>query len=183
MLFGYLGGLAACRAKSDLTHKRGTRIEDGTRLQRKRAATEGRGGQGPGKDTALTLAGIPDPADGRDQALQDDRHHRHRQVDGDPRTARGRTRPRRPRGDRRPRRRIPGALLRPKARRRDPQPLRPTRPHLEHLRRTDRQPRRRATRALADPRPRRRRQELARLRAHVLHGPCATDERRRQSGT
>ena len=61
MLFGYLGGLAACRAKSDLTHKRGTRIEDGTRLQRKRRR-RGRGGQGPRKDRALTLASIPIPA-------------------------------------------------------------------------------------------------------------------------
>ncbi len=52
MLFGYLGGLAAARAKTDLTHKRGTRIEDGTRLQKRR---RGRGGQG----RALTLAGIP----------------------------------------------------------------------------------------------------------------------------
>ncbi len=54
MLFGYLGGLAAARAKTDLTHKRGTRIEDGTRLQKRR---RGRGGQGG----ALTLAGIPIP--------------------------------------------------------------------------------------------------------------------------
>jgi hypothetical protein len=53
-LFGYLGGLAAARAKTDLTHKRGTRIEDGTRLQKR---GRGRGGQG----RALTLAGIPIP--------------------------------------------------------------------------------------------------------------------------
>ena len=37
-------------------------------------------------------------------------------------------------------------------------------------------PRRRATRPLADPRPRRRRQELARLRAHVLHGRRTPDQ-------
>lgn len=53
MVFGYLGGLAAARRRSDLTHKRGTRIEDGTRLQQRR----GRGGQG----SPLTLAGIPVP--------------------------------------------------------------------------------------------------------------------------
>ena len=35
-LFGYLGGLAAARKQTDLTHKRGTRIEDGTRLQQRR---------------------------------------------------------------------------------------------------------------------------------------------------
>jgi type IV secretory pathway TraG/TraD family ATPase VirD4 len=58
MLFGYLGGLAACRAKSDLTHKRGTRIEDGTRLQQRRGRRR-RAGQG---GHALTLAGIPIPA-------------------------------------------------------------------------------------------------------------------------
>ncbi len=61
MLFGYLGGLAACRAKSDLTHKRGTRIEDGVRLQRKRRRRR-RGGQGRRENAALTLAGIPIPA-------------------------------------------------------------------------------------------------------------------------
>ena len=60
MLFGYLGGLAACRAKSDLTHKRGTRIEDGTRLQRKRR-NQRRGGQGRRENATLTLAGIPIP--------------------------------------------------------------------------------------------------------------------------
>ena len=43
MLFGYLGGLAAARAKSDLTHKRGTRIEDGTRLQQRRVDEDERG--------------------------------------------------------------------------------------------------------------------------------------------
>jgi len=53
MLFGYLGGLAAARKKSDLTHKRGTRIEDGLRLRRGRKR-RGRGEQ-------LTLAGIPIP--------------------------------------------------------------------------------------------------------------------------
>jgi type IV secretory pathway TraG/TraD family ATPase VirD4 len=61
MLFGYLGGLAACRARSDLTHKRGTRIEDGTRLQRKRRH-RGRGGPGRRENATLTLAGIPIPA-------------------------------------------------------------------------------------------------------------------------
>ena len=35
MLLGYLGGLAAARKKSDVTHKRGTRIEDRTRPQRR----------------------------------------------------------------------------------------------------------------------------------------------------
>jgi type IV secretory pathway TraG/TraD family ATPase VirD4 len=61
MLFGYLGGLAAARKKSDLTHKRGTRIEDGTRLQRKR--TRRRGGRGQGNTKVpLTLAGNPIPA-------------------------------------------------------------------------------------------------------------------------
>jgi hypothetical protein len=53
-LFGYFGGLAAARAKPDLTHKRGTRIEDGTRLQRK---PRRRAGQG----RAITIAGIPVP--------------------------------------------------------------------------------------------------------------------------
>jgi type IV secretory pathway TraG/TraD family ATPase VirD4 len=53
MLFGYLGGLAAARAQADLSHKRGTRIEDGTRLPKKRT----RKGQG----AELTLAGIPVP--------------------------------------------------------------------------------------------------------------------------
>ena len=53
LLFGYLGGLAAARRKSDLTHKRGTRIEDGTRLSRKRRRRTGE---------ELTLAGIPIPA-------------------------------------------------------------------------------------------------------------------------
>ena len=57
MLFGYLGGLAAARAKSDLTVKRGTRIEDGARLQRRRRRRS-RAGQG---GHALTLAGIPIP--------------------------------------------------------------------------------------------------------------------------
>jgi type IV secretory pathway TraG/TraD family ATPase VirD4 len=61
MLFGYVGGLAACRAKPDLTHKRGTRIEDGTRLRRKRARRRGRRGPGNAK-APLTLAGIPIPA-------------------------------------------------------------------------------------------------------------------------
>ena len=56
MLFGYRGGLAAARAKSDLTHKRGTRIEDGTRLQRSRRRRR-RGGQ----NKEITLAGIPVP--------------------------------------------------------------------------------------------------------------------------
>ena len=51
MLFGYLGGLAAARKKTDLTHKRGTRIEDGTRLQQ-RCKRKGQG-------RAITLAGIP----------------------------------------------------------------------------------------------------------------------------
>jgi type IV secretory pathway TraG/TraD family ATPase VirD4 len=51
MLFGYLGGLAAARSRSDLTHKRGTRIEDGTRPRRTR-------GQGRGP---LTLAGLEVP--------------------------------------------------------------------------------------------------------------------------
>ena len=58
LLFGYLGGLAAARSKSDLTHKRGTRIEDGTRLQRKRRPGGKRAGQAA---HALTLAGIPIP--------------------------------------------------------------------------------------------------------------------------
>ena len=49
MLFGYLGGLAACRAKSDLTHKRGTRIEDGTRLQRNERRRRDERGQGARK--------------------------------------------------------------------------------------------------------------------------------------
>ncbi len=61
MLFGYLGGLAAARKRSDLTHKRGTRIEDGTRVQRKRVRRKRGRGQGPEKDRALTLAGIPVP--------------------------------------------------------------------------------------------------------------------------
>jgi len=52
LLFGYLGGLAAARKSPDLTHKRGTRIEDATR--RKPRKRRGRGGQ-------LTLAGIPVP--------------------------------------------------------------------------------------------------------------------------
>jgi hypothetical protein len=54
MLFGYLGGLAAARRREDLTHKRGTRIEDGTRLQRKRRRRR-RGTE------SLTLAGIAIP--------------------------------------------------------------------------------------------------------------------------
>ena len=141
-LFGLLAGLLSSDPARTVLH-RGAVIQDGGPAQRR-----GRGGE-------LTLAGIPIPPTGRNQALQDGRHHRHRQVDGDPRTARGRTRPRRPRGDRRPRRRVPRALLRCEPRRRDPQPLRPTRPHLEHLRRADREPRRRATRTFADPGPRR----------------------------
>jgi type IV secretory pathway TraG/TraD family ATPase VirD4 len=52
MLFGYLGGLAAARAKTDFTHKRGTRIEDGTRLQKRKRRS--RAGQ-------ITLAGLPVP--------------------------------------------------------------------------------------------------------------------------
>ena len=53
-LFGYLGGLAAARKQADLTHKRGTRIEDGRQLQQRRK----RKGQG----RAITLAGIAVPA-------------------------------------------------------------------------------------------------------------------------
>jgi type IV secretory pathway TraG/TraD family ATPase VirD4 len=53
LLFGYLAGLAAARSQSALAVKRGTVIEDGTRLQQRR----GRRGQG----SALTLAGIPVP--------------------------------------------------------------------------------------------------------------------------
>jgi type IV secretory pathway TraG/TraD family ATPase VirD4 len=53
MIFGYLGGLAAARKRFDLTHKRGTRIEDGAPLQRRRKRRK-RGEQ-------LTLAGIPVP--------------------------------------------------------------------------------------------------------------------------
>ena len=53
MLFGYLGGLAAARRREDLTHKRGTRIEDGTRLQQRNAERAGERG--------ITLAGIPIP--------------------------------------------------------------------------------------------------------------------------
>jgi len=56
MLFGYLGGLAAARAKSDLTHKRGTRIKDGTPLQRSR-----RRRSCAGQGRPITLAGIPIP--------------------------------------------------------------------------------------------------------------------------
>jgi hypothetical protein len=52
MLFGYLSGLAAARKNTDLTHKRGTRIEDGTRPRRRKRKGQGR---------ALTLAGIPVP--------------------------------------------------------------------------------------------------------------------------
>jgi len=55
MLFGYLAGLAAARARSDLTVKRGTVIEDGTRLRRSRPRP-GRGAPPP-----VTLAGIPVP--------------------------------------------------------------------------------------------------------------------------
>jgi hypothetical protein len=54
MLFGYLAGLATARVKPDLTHKRGTRIEDGTRLQRKPRRRTGQG-------RAITIAGIPIP--------------------------------------------------------------------------------------------------------------------------
>ena len=43
LLFGYLGGLAAARKRSDLTHKRGTRIEDGTRLQQASTPTGEKG--------------------------------------------------------------------------------------------------------------------------------------------
>ena len=53
-LFGYLGGLAAARKQADLTHKRGTRIEDARQLQQRRK----RKGQG----RAITLAGIAVPA-------------------------------------------------------------------------------------------------------------------------
>jgi len=56
MLFGYLGGLAAARAKTDLTHKRGTRIKDGTPLQRSR-----RRRSCAGQGRPITLAGIPIP--------------------------------------------------------------------------------------------------------------------------
>ena len=41
MLFGYLGGVAAARSESDLTHKRGTRIEDGTEAQPTQATRAG----------------------------------------------------------------------------------------------------------------------------------------------
>jgi len=61
LLFGYLGGLAAARNKNDITHKRGTRIEDGTRLQQRRGRrSRGRRRAGQGAH-ALTLAGIPIP--------------------------------------------------------------------------------------------------------------------------
>ena len=56
MVFGYLGGIAAARNRSDLTHKRGTRIEDG-RQHRRRNRRYRSSGQG----RALTLAGIPVP--------------------------------------------------------------------------------------------------------------------------
>ena len=52
MLFGYLGGLAAVRKRPDLSHKLGTRIEDGTRLQQRKRKGQGR---------ESTLAGIPIP--------------------------------------------------------------------------------------------------------------------------
>jgi hypothetical protein len=57
LLFGYLGGFAAARRREDLTHKRGTRIEDGAHLQQRRQRPR-RKGQGA---HALTLAGIPIP--------------------------------------------------------------------------------------------------------------------------
>ena len=53
ILFGYLAGLAAARNRSDRTHKRGTRIEDGTRLRQRRRRK--------GQASTLTLAGIPIP--------------------------------------------------------------------------------------------------------------------------
>ena len=61
LLFGYLGGLAAARKKTDLTHKRGTRIEDGTHLQHRRGRpSRGRRRARQGAHD-LTLAGIPIP--------------------------------------------------------------------------------------------------------------------------
>ena len=59
LLFGFLSGLAAARQREDLTHKRGARVEDGTRLQQKRRPRSRRAGQGA---HALTLAGIPIPS-------------------------------------------------------------------------------------------------------------------------
>ena len=53
MLFGYLAGLAAARKGRDLTHKRGTVIEDGTRLRQRRIRT--------GQGRTLILAGLPVP--------------------------------------------------------------------------------------------------------------------------
>jgi type IV secretory pathway TraG/TraD family ATPase VirD4 len=55
LLFGYLAGLAAARARSSLAVKRGTVIEDGRRWQ-KRSRRRGRGAPPP-----VTLAGIAVP--------------------------------------------------------------------------------------------------------------------------
>ena len=137
MLFGYLGGLAACRAKSDLTHKRGTRIEDGTRLQRKRRR-RGRGGQGRRENAALTLAGIPIPP------MDETKHFKMIGTTGTGKSTaiRELLEGALARGDRAVIADPDGGYLARfydrEPRRRDPEPLRPTRPHLEHLRRADR---------------------------------------------
>jgi type IV secretory pathway TraG/TraD family ATPase VirD4 len=55
LLFGHLAGRAAARSRADLTHKRGTRIEDGSRHQIRR--NRRRAGQRAG----LTLAQVPVP--------------------------------------------------------------------------------------------------------------------------
>jgi hypothetical protein len=147
MLFGYVGGLAAARARSDLTHKRGTRIEDGTPLRSRRRRRR----RGRGKD--ITLAGIPIPptdevkhfkmvgttGTGKSTAIRellegalarDDRA-----VIADPDGGYLKRFYDRSRGD---------VIL---------NPFDPRAHTLEPVRRTHRDPRRRATRPLADPRP------------------------------
>jgi len=54
IIFGYLAGVAAARNRSDRTHKRGTRIEDGTRRRQRKPSRKGQA-------TTLALAGIPIP--------------------------------------------------------------------------------------------------------------------------
>ena len=176
MLFGYLGGLAAARAKSDITHKRGTRIEDGTRLQRRRSRRR-RGGQGK----EITLAGIPIPP------LDETKHFKMIGTTGTGKSTaiRELLEGALARGDRAVIADPDGGYLN---RFYDPtrgdvilNPFDPRAHTLEHLRRADRPPRRRATRPLADPRPGGQRSQLARLRAHLLHRRRTPDQRRRHS--
>ena len=164
-LFGLLAGPPSSDPARTVIH-RGAVIEDG------RPASGGRGGE-------LTLAGIPIPP------MDETKHFKMVGTTGTGKSTaiRELLEGALARGDRAVIADPDGGYLDrfydAEPRRRDPESLRPTRPHLEHLRRADRQPRRRTTRTFPDPRPGRRRQELARLRAHLLHRRRTPDQRRR----